>query len=106
MQGDVPYPAYDSYVLRVNKNSNQNQRGSKQAPVVNNASADQLNAALKDGGFFKNDFIRLLKSQEMTIQIIEISVLNNKTLSSLKSIVDSERNSRRTVFALGMQLTT
>ena len=33
---------------------------------------------------------------EMPDQIIELSVLNNKTVSSLKSIVDSIRNRRRT----------
>ena len=33
----------------------------------------------------------------MTSQIIELSVLNNKTVSSLKSIVDSARNRRRTM---------
>ncbi len=32
----------------------------------------------------------------MTSQIIELSVLNNKTVSSLKFVVDSARNRRRT----------
>ena len=36
----------------------------------------------------------------MTSQIIELFVFNNKTISSLKSVVDSVRNRRRTMLDL------
>ncbi len=41
----------------------------------------------------------------MTSQIIELSVSKNETVSSLKSVVDSARNRRRTMNALVMLFT-
>ena len=42
----------------------------------------------------------------MTSQINELSVSKNETVSSLKSVVDSIRNHRRTMLALGISATT